>query len=225
MRRSEKAKRIYLIHATPVAIPPIEEAFARLWPSAVVINLLDDSLTKDLAEAGELTPELKDRILKLAEYSFTGDADALLYTCSAYGSVAGKLKDRFSVPIFKAEEAMFRKGSALGSRLLMLATDKHALESIRESFAEFCEEENVQASLDITCVTEARTALQAGDWERHDFLLAEIAQGLDDYDAIMLAHFSTARALGPVMRSVSCPVLSSPDSAVISLRELLENAE
>ena len=52
------APRIYLIHATPVAIAPITEAFTRLWPEARLANLLEDSLSSDLAEAGELTPAL-----------------------------------------------------------------------------------------------------------------------------------------------------------------------
>jgi len=40
-------------------------------------------------------------------------------------------------------------------------------------------------------------------------------------DAVMLAQFSTARARDSVAQAVSCPVLTSPDSAVLRLRELL----
>ena len=47
--------RIALIHALKVSIPPIEEAFSRLWPEAQLANLLDDSLATDLARAGSLT--------------------------------------------------------------------------------------------------------------------------------------------------------------------------
>ena len=40
--------RIALIHALPHSIAPIEEAFRRLWPEPVRMNLLDDSLSSDL---------------------------------------------------------------------------------------------------------------------------------------------------------------------------------
>jgi hypothetical protein len=37
--------RIALIHALKHSIAPIEESFARLWPDASLMNLLDDSLS------------------------------------------------------------------------------------------------------------------------------------------------------------------------------------
>ena len=47
--------RIALIHALRHSPPPIEAAFARAWPEAVLMNLLDDSLSADLARDGPLT--------------------------------------------------------------------------------------------------------------------------------------------------------------------------
>ena len=41
--------RITLIHALKHSIQPIEASFARLWPEARLMNLLDDSLSADLA--------------------------------------------------------------------------------------------------------------------------------------------------------------------------------
>jgi hypothetical protein len=38
--------RIALIHAVRVAIAPVEEAFARHWPAAARMNLLDDSRSR-----------------------------------------------------------------------------------------------------------------------------------------------------------------------------------
>ena len=43
------APRIALIHATPLAIEPIVNAFRRLWPQARTTNVLEDSLAPDLA--------------------------------------------------------------------------------------------------------------------------------------------------------------------------------
>jgi hypothetical protein len=47
--------RITLIHALKHSIAPIEAAFARLWPAARLMNLLDDSLSADLARDGSLS--------------------------------------------------------------------------------------------------------------------------------------------------------------------------
>jgi hypothetical protein len=39
--------RIALVHAVRVAIAPVEDAFRRHWPEADLVNLLDDSLSRD----------------------------------------------------------------------------------------------------------------------------------------------------------------------------------
>ena len=47
--------RIALIHATPVAIQPVNDAFKCLWPAAEVYNLLDDSLAPDLEKVSDVS--------------------------------------------------------------------------------------------------------------------------------------------------------------------------
>src|SRR4051794_34838959 len=42
---STPGPRVALIHATPLAVEPIQAAFVRHWPAAVRMNLLDDSLS------------------------------------------------------------------------------------------------------------------------------------------------------------------------------------
>jgi hypothetical protein len=57
--------RITLVHALKHSIAPIEASFARLWPDARLMNLLDDSLSADLARDGRLTAGMTDRFLAL----------------------------------------------------------------------------------------------------------------------------------------------------------------
>jgi hypothetical protein len=54
--------RIALIHALKHSIVPIEVSFARLWPDASLMNLLDDSLSADVARDGRLTAAMTDRL-------------------------------------------------------------------------------------------------------------------------------------------------------------------
>ena len=55
--------RIALIHALKHSIAPIETAFAALWPEARLANLLDDSLSADLARDGILTVRMTERFV------------------------------------------------------------------------------------------------------------------------------------------------------------------
>ena len=61
--------RIALIHALRHSVDPINAAFARLWPEPVRMNLLDDSLSADLARAGTLDAAMTQRFLALARYA------------------------------------------------------------------------------------------------------------------------------------------------------------
>ena len=58
-------KRIFLVHPTPLAVAPVDEAFKTLWPQAQVLNLLDESLYADVGANGELTPALYARVANL----------------------------------------------------------------------------------------------------------------------------------------------------------------
>jgi hypothetical protein len=62
-------KRITLIHAMPVSIPPILEAFQEGWPEAEIGNLLDDGLTAALQREGGLTTGIVARICDLAAFA------------------------------------------------------------------------------------------------------------------------------------------------------------
>ena len=77
--------RITLVHALKHSIVPIEASFGRLWPDARLMNLLDDSLSADLARDGGLTDAMTERFLRLGRYAAGTGSDAILFTCSAFG--------------------------------------------------------------------------------------------------------------------------------------------
>ena len=65
---------IGVVHATRVAVSPIEAAFESHWPSAEVVQLIDESLARDLDAIGHLTPELSGRIGRLSPNSQSEEA-------------------------------------------------------------------------------------------------------------------------------------------------------
>jgi aspartate/glutamate racemase len=209
--------RIALIHAVRVAMQPVEDAFRRHWPDAERLNLLDDSLSVDRDRAGALTPQLSRRIGALAQYALEGGAAGILYTCSAFGEAIEAVKRAAAVPVLKPNEAMFAEALARGRRLGLLATFPASIPSMEQELKAMAPEATIRSF----CVPNAMTALQAGDGAQHDALLAAVAPRLADCDALMLAQFSTARARDAVAKVVKCPVLTSPDSAVLKLKKLL----
>jgi Asp/Glu/hydantoin racemase len=216
--------RIALIHAVTVAMQPIEDAFVRLWPEAERVNLLDDALSVDRAKMVDLTPVVARRIGDLAEYAMSFNADAILYTCSAFGPAIDAVAARLSVPVLKPNDAMFEAAIAQGQIIGMVATFEPSIASMTLEFQEAAARHGSPARLRTTCVAEAMAALRVGDANRHHTMVAEAARSLGPCDAIMLAQFSTSRAADAVAAEVSIPVLTSPAAAVVKLRRLLNIA-
>jgi Asp/Glu/hydantoin racemase len=211
--------RIVLIHATSVAMEPIHRAFFEEWKEAELINLLDDGLTVERAQQPELSQALSNRFVELVHYAHRGGADGILATCSAFGPAIERAARQISVPVLKPNEAMFEDALACGTKIGMLATFAPSVVTMEEEFAQEAARVGSSARLKTIVVAGAIDQLRIGNVAEHNRLIAERAAELADCDAIMLAHFSTARAFEQVRQQVQCPVLSAPSSAVKRLRE------
>src|SRR5215510_10530720 len=115
--------RITLIHALKHSIVPIEASFSRLWPQAHLMNLLDDSLSADLARDGGLSDAMTARFLDLGRYASSTGSDAILFTCSAFGScIEAVARAHAPMPVLKPNEAMIEQAAAQASRVGLLST-------------------------------------------------------------------------------------------------------
>jgi Asp/Glu/Hydantoin racemase len=210
--------RIALVHAVRVAMQPIEDAFRAGWPDAERVNLLDDSLSVDRAAAHELQPAMFARFRALTDYAEAIGAAGLLFTCSAFGPAIDAARAGRAFSVLKPNEAMFADALAGGARIGMLATFAPSIASMEEEFRGMAERLRPGATLRALFVPDAMDALNAGNGERHDRLIAARAPELADCNAVLLAQFSMARAAPGVAAVVRSPVLTSPRSAVEKLK-------
>ena len=129
--------RIALIHALAHSVAPINAAFARDWPEATRMNLLDDSLSADLARSGAgLDAAMHERFQRLARYAVDSGAHGLLFTCSAFGPCIEAVAQRHAgIPVLKPNEAMLDEAAALrqqgGCLLGLIASFAPTLRSSR----------------------------------------------------------------------------------------------
>ena len=213
--------RIALIHALRVSMAPIGESFARLWPEASLVNLLDDSLSTDLARAGRLDAAMTDRFVTLARYAAGTGADGILFTCSAFGPcIAACARELAPMPVLTPNEAMIEEVLAAvgrGGKIGLMATFAPTLDSMPPEF--LAVDPAIQL---VPCLAEgALDALNRGDGPGHDAHAAAAGRRLSECDAIALAQFSLARAAPVVAAATGKKVFTTPDSAVRKLRLLL----
>lgn len=216
--------RVALVHAVQVAVAPVHEAFRQLWPEAMCTNLLDDSLSADLERDQSLTPAMTERFLMLAGYCAASGADGILFTCSAFGEAIEAAARHVRIPVLKPNAAMFEAAFAAGGRIAMLATFAPSVPSMEEEFRQMAAARSSSATLETYCVPGAMAALKAGDGAEHDRLIAEAAPRFRACDALLLAHFSTARAASAVSARLKVPVHTSPGSAVEKMKSLIAAA-
>jgi aspartate/glutamate racemase len=215
--------RIALIHALSHSVAPINAAFERDWPEAERMNLLDDSLSADLARGGRgLDAAMHERFQRLAQYAVDTGAQGILFTCSAFGPcIEAVAKRHAGIPVLKPNEAIVAEavqvqGQGHGhghGRLGLIATFAATLVSMPPEFPPGTDLEPVLAE-------GALDALNAGDTARHDALIAAQALALRERGCtrIALAQFSMARARAVCEQASGLPVLTTVDSAVRALR-------
>ncbi|WP_438998045.1 aspartate/glutamate racemase family protein [Variovorax beijingensis] len=208
--------RIALIHALSHSVAPINAAFERDWPEAVRMNLLDDSLSADLARGGKgLDAAMHERFQRLAQYAVDTGAQGILFTCSAFGPCIEAVARRHAgIPVLKPNEAMVAEAAqGQQGRLGLIATFAATLASMPPEFPP-------GIALEAALAEGALDALNAGDTQRHDALIAAQAVALRERGCtrIALAQFSMARARAACEAASGLPVLTTVDSAVRALR-------
>src|SRR3569833_3471146 len=190
--------RIALIHALRQSPPPIEDAFARLWPEAELSNLLDDSLSADLARTGRLDEAMHERFLTLGRYAKSTGAHAILFTCSAFGSCIERVQAELAPMVaHMPNQGRLAEAVARGGRIGLVCSFEPSLAALAAEFPPDAEVTPIfaQGALD---------ALARGDGDEHDRLAAEAAAKAD-VDLYALGQFSLARAATRVRGATGKP--------------------
>ncbi len=210
------APRIALIHALTHSIAPINQALARDWPAATRMNLVDDSLSADLAASGALDAAMTRRFVTLGDYAVATGADAILFTCSAFGPCIDAVACLHpTTPVHKPNEGMIDDALRLGQRVGLVASFAPTLQSMPAEFP-------ASLALQTALADGAMAALNAGDVERHNQLVADAAARLvaSGCAVIALAQFSMACAADAVQARTGATVLTTVGSAVAKLQRV-----
>jgi aspartate/glutamate racemase len=210
--------RVALIHALAHSVAPINFEMARAWPDCERMNLLDDSLSADLARSGRgLDAAMHQRFETLAAYAEGAGAEAILFTCSAFGPcIEAVAARRPHMPVLKPNEAMVAEAVARGKRVGLIASFAPTLVSMPAEFPP-------GIALQTRLAEGAMDALNQGDTAGHDARVVDAARWLQQQgcEVIALAQFSMARAEVAVRQALQLPVLTTPASAVRVLRQRL----
>jgi hypothetical protein len=224
---STRAPLVALISATPAAIPPAVAAFDRIFPAAVLWNLLDDRLLTDADERGGLDDELRARMTRLIAHAEAGGAAGVLLTCSLYAPLAHD-RARDAALVLAPDDASFERVAELApKRIVVVASLPNPLEDTCRRLRAAMEGRGL--SVDVTGVLAdgAFDAAAAGDAER---LYESVSTALDEQRGlegvpVLLAQYSLATTADALASRLGVPVISGPDAAAALLLNRLSESE
>ncbi|MBB3772795.1 Asp/Glu/hydantoin racemase [Angulomicrobium tetraedrale] len=218
--------RIVLIHALEESVIPSRKAFREQWPEALVFDLLDTSLAVDLAAVGRIDAAMIRRFVTLGDYAASavgagGVAAGILFTCSAFGPAIEAVKERLEIPVLRPNEAAFRAALAQGDRIGLIVSFGPSGAALSSELEAMAAVEGRRIAIEVAVADGALSALKASNGEEHDARVATAAARLRGCDVIVLGQFSLARSRAAVQAVGGVEVVTTPDAAVIALRELV----
>ena len=213
--------RIGLIHATPLAVAPINDALRAGLPGTQPMNLLDDSLAFDRAAPGGMDVDFAPRFRILADYCIAQKVDGIIYTCSAFGEAIDAVRRDAPLPMLKPNEAMVEEAVAMAMPIVVLATFAPSIPSMEVDFREAIGPGGRMPELIGVHVPDAQRLLGEGDAAAHDRLIAEAALRYRGRGRLLLSQFSMARAAAAVEAATGEKPLTSPESAVAKMKRIL----
>lgn len=231
---STSVPRIVCIHAMQPSLVPTARAFREGWPEADVVNLLDDSLAPDVDVTG-LDDAMHERFSALGQYAVSARADAVLFTCSAFGGPIERVQAELKpMPVLKPNETMQRVIVERGGKVAVLSMFEPTLPSITRELAAVAAAAGAPLEVLPQFVPSALAALNAGDEAACAAAISsEAVRMVSEHapDTVALAMFSMAFARPHVEAALAAhcagvggeppPVLTSPDLAISELRERL----
>ena len=209
----KNVKKIGVIHTTPATLQSTEALIKRLIDGAEVMNILDDTILKDMA-AQNRVDLVRERWINYAEILEKMGAHAVLSACSTVGPFAEEADTMLKIPVVRIDDAMAQKAAETGGNITVLATFKPTLGPTTDHI----KRKKPDAQIKTVLIDEAYKELALGNVEKHNQLITDTVKAeLENADVIVLAQASMAGAL----EEKSEKILTSPEMGIMRLRDIL----
>lgn len=209
------SKCITLIHNSPVIIDVVRRTFEDVYPAATLINIMDESLLRDIKEKGGIDHLGTRRVCRYTLCAEDLGADAVLMTCSSLCEAAIAARPLVPIPVFSINEPMAVEAVDTGRRIVVMGTLQSVLAPTARLVQAKADEAGKEIELHQALCSAAFEALISGDADRHDeLLIQEVEKAATRGDVIVFAQGSMSRLVPIARQRVKVPVLECLASGV-----------
>ncbi|MCF7944158.1 MAG: aspartate/glutamate racemase family protein [Spirochaetia bacterium] len=216
-------KKVGVIHTFLYSVEDLKKLFAELVPEVEMINIIDDSLLKEVLANGGPTNAVKRRICNYAQELEASGCSMILNQCSSVGEVADLAQNIISIPYVKVDKPMAKEAIALGNNIGVVGTAYTTLGPSARLVRNTAVEMKAEDVIVNECFADGayNALLNEGNKEKHDKILMEtIDKACEENDVVCLAQGSML-SLVEVCKNKPVPVLHSFHSGVAQIRDIL----
>jgi len=214
--------RVVAVHTAMALVEPITELFKEHLPEVKLNHIANDSLIQEVIAHNEVTPAVRKRLFSYYHAAVDAGADLIFNICSSVGEVAEAGRLFVPIPILRIDEPMAVRAVKTGKKIGVLATLHTTLAPTVALLKKKAREKNKEIEVVEGLAQGAFQAVMAGDRETHDKLILEASEKIKSkVDLFVLAQGSMARMEKQLAGKTRKPVLSSPLSGVLGVKEFL----
>lgn len=216
-------KRVAIINTSFVSVNDLKSLFNEIMPEVEVINIVDESLLREVTAFGGLTKGVTKRICTYALQAQEIGVDAILNQCSSVSEAVDVARNLVSIPYIKVDEAMAEEAVKIGGRISVIATTPTTVGPSTRLIERTAERMNKKVEIKKCLVDGAmKVLIETGDKEKHNsMVLGAVEEAEKDSDVIVLAQGSMIVLL-PYLKHIKVPVLTSPRLGVERVKEVLK---
>lgn len=216
--------KVALIHTGFALVEVLKDLFNKIVPGAELINIVDDSLLREVLKEGRVNNAVRARMLHYFIAAEGYDVDCIFNVCSSVGEVADIARQVVNTPVIKIDETMAEEAVEKGKKIGVAATLQTTLDPTCRMIEKKADNKGKQINIEKTLCPGAFEVLMAGKPEEHDKIVLEGIQDLlDTCDVVVLAQGSMARLVDKLEPSVQSKVLSSPRRGVEDVKKFFEH--
>jgi Asp/Glu/hydantoin racemase len=210
------------LHTSFILVQPVRDIARRLLPDVETFHLADETLLRDMLQAGGLTPELVRRTGRLALNAEEAGASVIVLTCSSASPSLPSLQPATKVPLLAIDEAMAERAVAMGTRIGVIATVRTTIGPTRA----LLESKAAASAREVEVLTEvsakAFDAIMRGDRAAHDALVSRACRDMAaKVEVILFAQGSMAPLAERLQHEIPVPILTSLEAGVRRAGEVL----
>ncbi|NWF56681.1 MAG: aspartate/glutamate racemase family protein [Syntrophaceae bacterium] len=221
MSLEDFAKQVALVSSTRAVFGPMEAAFREVFPEAQIFHILDETLIEDFRREAGLSPDSRQKALRMALTAQEAGVDGILVTCSTLSPAVDDLRPFLKIPIVKIDEPVIEEVVQKADTVGLLATAETVLKSVEPLVMKKAKDLGRKISISRFTKSDVWPLLQKDPEAFYRAIAGAASEAAHKCGAVILTQVSIAPGRDYVEEKLRNKIYASPTYAVQVLRKIL----